>query len=360
MFDVTKIQNGLTGLVALRQPTQTAYDRLLPAQYLSTSGLFLDDVEHFRFEYWVDSQNDATISDSDLQTTWSNLEASTIANVMARVFNRPTYIDRNLIYSNPFDRNELVTLSTNPAMFYGYEIKVSDKKNVAFMISNVRIEASTTVAGSVLTINLFHSSQALPIKTKSVTLTNNGTLQIERLDWYIDMSDNYYKGQFYIGYDSPAFEFKPFQRNFERADIQNNIAELEIRRCENLGAFSNLENVDYTDTHNGLNFDITVYNDYTDLILQNKFIFARAIQLQWASSILSSIISSSRSNRNERIAKEMISLILLTLEGQSGFGLQRVKGLKEQIAGELTRLQTEIDQIINGYFTSEIVMTTTC
>jgi len=51
---------------------------------------------------------------------------------------------------------------------------------------------------------------------------------------------------------------------------------------------------------------------------------------------------------------------LLTLEGQSGFGLQRVKGLKEQIAGELTRLQTEIDQIINGYFTSEIVMTTTC
>lgn len=360
MFDVTKIQQGLKGLVALRQPSQTAYDRLDPANYLSTSGLFLDDVEHFRFEYWVDSQNDAAISDLDLIAKWNELEASTIANVMARVFNRPTYIDRNLIYSNPFDRNELVTLSTNPAMFYGYEIRVSDKKNIAFMISNVRIEAITPVSGSVLTINLFHSSQILPIKTKAVTLTNDGTLQIERLDWYIDMSDNYYKGIFYIGFDSPAFEFKPFQRNFERADIPNDISELEIRRCENLGAFSNLENVDYTDTHNGLNFDITVYNDYTDLILQNKFIFANAIKLQWASSVLASIVSSSRSNRNERIAKEMIQLILLTLEGQKGFGLQRVTGLREQLAGELARLQSEIDSIINGYFTQQITVGTVC
>ena len=42
----------------------------------------------------------------------------------------------------------------------------------------------------------------------------------------------------------------------------------------------NLDNVDGADETWGLNPDITVYYDYTDLITNNKRLFSTAIQLQ--------------------------------------------------------------------------------
>jgi hypothetical protein len=110
MFNVSKIQTEFKGLVALRQPLDTAVDRFLSTQYLASSNLFLDDVEYFRPEYWIDSQSFATATDSDIQNKWDELEKSVIANVMAKIFNKPSYIDRNLIYSTTFDRNELFTI----------------------------------------------------------------------------------------------------------------------------------------------------------------------------------------------------------------------------------------------------------
>ena len=356
MFAVEKIQDGLVGLVAVRQPLNPDVDVLDTSQYLSTSGLYLDDVEHFRLDYWIDGQSYAKADNNDLETLWNQLERSSIANVMSRVFNKPTYIDRNLIYSNTYDRSELIQLSNDP-YFYGYEIKVSDMKNLAFMISTVRIEAFGE-AGGELVIQLFHSSQVAPLKTKTITIVNNGTLQIEQLDWYIDNSDNYYKGTFFIGYGRPDFDFKPYARTFDRANIQNHIAELSIRRFERLGSLADLSEIDYTENHNGLNFDITVYTDYTDLILQNKFIFARAIQLQWAMSVLLMCLSSNRSNRNERMSKDLLAILMVAVEGQSGFGLTKVTGIRGNLNGELARLQAEIESIINGYFTQEITMIT--
>lgn len=357
MFAVEKIQEGLTGLVAVREPLNPDIDVLNDDQYIASSGLYLDDVEHFRLDYWIDGQSYAKAESADYETLWSQLEKASIANVMARVFNKPTYIDRNLIYSNTFDRHKLVTLSNDP-VFYGYEIQVSDRKNLAFMISNVRIEGKTNEDDNELTIQLFHSSQAAPLKTIDIVLTNDGTLQMERLDWYIDNSDNYYKGRFYIGYGRPDFEFTPYERDFNNANVPNDISELCIRRIERLGDFADLSQINYTSQHNGLNFDITVYEDYTDLILQNKFIFARAIQLQWAMSVMLMCLSSNRSNRNERVIKEMLNLLMLTVEGQRGFGLQKVTGIRDTLSGELARLGAEVESIINGYFTQEITMTT--
>ena len=360
MINVAKIQSGLKGLVAVRQPLNPVNDVLEATSYVSKSELFLDDVEHFNFEFWKDCQNYAEATDDDYQAKWEQLEGSILNNVMAQVFNKPSYIDRNLIYSNPFDRNELITISTDSTQFYGYEIKISDKKNIAFCISSVKIEGKSIGGVGDLVVQLFHSSQDEPIKEQTITTTDDGTLQTVQLDWYIDMSDNYYKGQFYLGYYVPEFIFSPYERNFERSNLMNTIQELCIRRIERLGDFTSLEDMDTSDQHNGLNFDITVYTDYTDLIVQNQFMFAKAIQLQWVSSILAMIVSSNRSNRNERVGKEMISLIMLTLEGQNGFGLQKVKGLREQVAGELARLQIEMDKLTNGYLPQEFVNDTIC
>jgi hypothetical protein len=306
----------------------------------------------------MDTQSFASATNSDYQTKWNNLQTATISNVMSQVFNKPAYIDRNLIYSNTFDRNESVTLSTDITRFYGYKIEVSDKKNIAFALKNLRFEG---VGSGDIVIELFHSSQLNAIKTKTVTLVNDGTIQMVDVDWYIDMSLNYYKGSFMVGYYIANVDtFVPYKRNFNNAININDISELCISRIENVGDFSAMENIIFSNDHNGLNFDITVYTDYTDLIIQNKFIFSKAIQLHWALSVLLSAISSNRSNRNERFTKDMLNMVLLTIEGQRGFGMQKVVGIREQANGEIGRLQQEIKSIIDGYFTQEIVNVTVC
>jgi hypothetical protein len=70
-------------------------------------------------------------------------------------------------------------------------------------------------------------------------------------------------------------------------------------------------------------------------------------------------MSSNRSNRNERIAKD-VNAILLAVEGQSGFGMQKVTGLRGQVTGELLRIQEEFDSIINGYFPQTLITDTIC
>lgn len=360
MFDVTKIQDRLTGLVAVRQPLDPTYDRLDEDQYLCTSGQYLDDVQHFRLEYWIDAQNFATAADEDLQSAWSNMEKSAISNVVSQVFNKPSYIDRNLIYSNTFDRSKVRTLSNDTSTFYGYELKLSKRKNVAFLISTVRIEAFTDSNGGELAVQLFHSSQATPIKTKTIEVVNDGTLQIEQLDWYIDNSDQYYQGTFFLGYGLPDFVFKPYERDFNDANRMNNISELSIRPIINVGTFADLETIDTDDTHNGLNFDITIYEDYTDLVSQNKFMFAKAIQLQWATSVLLQVVSSSRSNKNQRISAEFLQVMLLSINGQRGFGLPTIVGLREMINGEIGRLQEEIEKLQRGYFPGPLTTGTLC
>lgn len=344
MFDPSKIQTALTGLVGIRQPLNPDYDVLLPASYIATSGLYLDDVEHFRFEYWKDNQSFSEADAAGLQTKWAELEKSAIANVIASIFNRPDYIDRNLMFSNTFDRNELITLNTSSQMFHGYEIEISDRKNIAFVISNVRVEAQG--AGE-MTINLYHSSQEDPIKTITFDALGDGQLQVVPLDWYIDMSDNYYKGTFLLGFTYPEFDYKPFARNYERASCMNNIAELCIRSVQKLGSLNSLEDFENTSDHNGLNFDITVYEDFTDLIVKNARMFAKAIQLQWVTSVLLSAISTNRANREQRVSSDIAKEIYLVVEGSKEYG---VRGLKSYLAGELKRLNEIIHTAQDGYF----------
>ncbi len=361
MFDVEKIQDGLSGLVAVRQPLNPDYDKLSSGQYVSTSGLYLDDVQHFKLEYWIDAQSYASASDNDLQTAWSNLEKSTIAGVMARVFNRPTYIDRNLIYINAYDRNETRTLDASGTHFYGYRLKVSDRKNLAFAITNVRIEGVAVAPDQEITVVLYNSSNPFPIKSQAITLDTGGSIQKEVLNWYIDNSGEYYKGEYFLGFQMPSgSDFKPYMRNYNRSNIVSHISELEISAIHRDGSFADLEDMEMDDEHNGLNFDITVYEDYTDLIIQNKFMFAQAIQLHWAMSVLLMAVSSNRSNRNERISKEFMQLILLSIDGQRGYGLPTIVGLREQVNGEISRLNEELKKLIDGYFTGTLDVSTLC
>jgi hypothetical protein len=101
--------------------------------------------------------------------------------------------------------------------------------------------------------------------------------------------------------------------------------------------------------YNGVNPDITVYEDYTDLIVQNEKLFARAIQLDCQINLLSESVASLRSNRNERVSSIYTAQIMAQIEGETGEGNVKVKGLRPQFYGAIGSIKKELDKLKQGY-----------
>jgi len=345
MFEIEKIQEALLGLVGIRQPldaTITLYEELLA----SSSGLYLDEIPHFKLQYWIESQDYINADTSELSQRMTEIYKDSVSSVIHQIFKTPSYIDRNKLFVNAFSRKEVETIVADT--FYGYQIELSYKKNIAFKITNALIEMQGV--GSIV-LELYHSSSDVALKSATVNkLLADGDVKTIDLNWVISASDVPYKGYFYIGYRNVNDELKPWKRDFNTAGRMTTISEVCFRNIRNPEPdFTDLEKIDFVSEHNGFNFDITVYEDYTDLIKQNAFLFAKCIQLQWAISIMTSYVSSLRVNAETRRAQELMNT-LIQINGQKGYGLQRIVGLSELVTSELLSIQTEIDKVKDGYF----------
>ena len=70
-------------------------------------------------------------------------------------------------------------------------------------------------------------------------------------------------------------------------------------------------------------------------------------------TVMLSYSSSFRSNRKERVSKELVASIIRSIEGQKGRDVLRIVGVRELLAGELVRLREEIDKVKHGYFNDD-------
>jgi hypothetical protein len=346
MFDVTTVQNGLTGLVGIRQPQNPTYAILDATNTQSDSGLYLDNVSHFKTEYLIDTIDYKDASDAEKNTFITNMQKSAISTIMYELFGEQSYIDRNFIYSEATTRQTPESGITNG--FVGFEIEPSKKKNLGFEITRVRLEFQGTGTVKLL---LFNSNKNAPLLTKDVTITDSD--QVEELNWYIDSTDGDYKGKYYFGYIYDG-SLVPFKRDFEDSNRRNSISQLKIKPSYVTGAndatIFDLDQVFELSENTGLNPDITVYDDYTDLILQNKRLFARAIQLQWGIDAMRNYISTPRSNRNERLSKDVMAQTLQAIEGSTINNPLKVTGLTEYLGDEIIKLRKTVEQLKRGYF----------
>jgi len=104
----------------------------------------------------------------------------------------------------------------------------------------------------------------------------------------------------------------------------------------------------------GMNLDISVYYDYTDVIIQNKFLFADAINLEAAIRMLNQYKSSLRSNKNQRISGANLTEIEVAIEGQTSDKYQKVTGLRPSLGKQLDLIKRKIDTLVMGYKTGRI------
>ena len=354
MFDVGKIQTELTGLVGIRQPFNPVYQKIDAQNQLSASGLFLDDIPYYKTEFYIDTQDFAEIIDSDLNIDLRNIQGASIVSVCQRIFGELSYIDRNLFYQ--YATNRIATETTLQNGFVGFEITPSVTKNVAFKITDIRLEFEGT---GDLTLVLFNSALNAPMFSKVIAITE--TFHIERLDWIVNNTAGDYKGEYFLGYVYDG-TLKPFKRDYEASNLMNTLSEIDIEKVYVSGAndtdLFDLSAVQSLSENTGLNPDVTIYDDFTDLIIQNKHLFSRCIQLQWAITVMQGYVSSVRSNRTERLSKEIVLQTVQQIEGSNDKSPVKVKGLNAILATELNQLRKTIDDLKKGYFGSALQVQT--
>ena len=354
MFIVDKISSELYGLVGMRQPFNLNYAILDTDNQISRSGYYVTDNSYVKMEYIKDSMDANDITDSDFNLYLKQVQQSSIVNVCQRVFNRFDFLDRNLLYKNAQNKVNQAVLQDG---FVGYEIKVSSNRNIAFEIKRVLLDFDTVGDFKLL---LFNTSQSTPIKEQAITITS--PTQEVVLNWKVDNSGNTYKGEYYLGYIKTATTPIPYERDYENADLMSPISHLSIDKYQvkgwNTETLFNLNNLDGLSENIGINPDITVYEDYTDLIINNEILFARAIQLDMTIAFLREYSNSLRSNGNERKAQEMTLRILAEIEGQTGTDVLTITGLRPQFLSEISEIAVEINKLKTGYFNNSIRVNT--
>lgn len=347
MFDVSKIKDSLSGLVGFKQPFNPDYAIVNASNQLSESGYFVNSNPFAKIEYIKDCQDYVGISNDDFNSILSDIIQNSSVNVINQVFTESAYIDRQVLYRYALNKNETENL---PNGFIGFRIKVDNTKSIAFKITRLFLDFEGTGDIKIL---LFNSARKTPLRSQEITI--NSDHQEVVLDWILNDTDSIYKGEYFIGYiKSESTLVEPYKRNYEGSNILSQITHLDIDKVilpsHSTETLFDLAKVQFLSENTGLNLDITVYDDFTDLIIQNRFLFARAIYLSGIINTLQIYMASLRSNGNERQANELYQKVLIEVEGtRSNDNVISVKGLRPQLISEISDIKSEITKIKEGY-----------
>lgn len=355
MFNVPKIQATLNGLVGLRQPANPLYAKLDAVNRASRSGRFITDNALCKVEYIWDNYDYKDATDELFNTFLQEKQKAACNKVCDKVFNKPDFIDRQVLYQHANNKQEVESL---PSGFVGYEIEIALDKNWAYNISRVILEFEG--AGDV-DLLLWNSNKKAPLFSKTVTIASD--IQEEVLNWRLDNTNISYKGKYYFGYTTDGLTVSPYKRDYENANVTSIITGMDWKEIQVLGhtdktVLFDLTQVDGSDINTGVNPDVTVFKDATDTIIQNEFLFAKAIEMQMTIDLLSEIIGSTRFNLSQRNSSDMLTKVVIELEGTDPEDGIKKTGLKRQLMGEINHIRAEIKRIQDGYFADGLLLNT--
>lgn len=352
MINIGYIQEKLVGLVGYKQPFNPEYAIVDADNQISESGYYITDNSYAKIEYIKDNQDYLNISDSDFNVLLKSIKTSSIASVVNQVFQEPDFIDRDLMFKSPFEKTEVTTL---PLGFVGYKICFANDVNKTFSINRVLLNFDNVTDVELI---LWNTGKKEPIFSKIINVVSD--TQEEFLNWEISSLNNIYKGDYYIGYITNNLTASPYKRD-DSSDYTD-FLDLSIERVFVANHNSNnLFNLDLPQGFSddiGLNFDISIYYDYTGLIVNNKRLFSRAIHLQCIINCIQLYMSSLRNNSNNIEANILYEKMMIDLEGVATNRSINVKGLKNKLVTEITMIRQEIKKLTGNFVKKGVFITT--
>ena len=332
MFQIDQVKTGLFGLLGWRQSTVANMPTVDATNLATSSGMYFQDLSSLvTVQNLYRCQEDKAISDANFNTLLTNLTNAAIVKVLNAVFSGDDFIENKVLF--PFE-NDWTNTIDNDTSFVGYEFSMPKRKDLIWTIN--KIYSSFDGVDSVK-ILLFHSSKKASQQDETITTVELSDVSTT-LDWDLSQFDNA-GGKFYIGYLRSGLTAKAINRDYESANVKACFNTLGIKSVIVDGwdaeTLFDVNDVEYEDETYGLNFDITAWKDYTNVINQNKNKFTMAIGYQVAADILDLILKATRSNRIER---SLEGSVLFELEGLINENLPRSVGINQKLKSEIKSL----------------------
>jgi hypothetical protein len=353
MFNKVTVEQNLSGLVGLRQPYNPDYAILDTDNQNSRSGYFANDNPMAKLELVFDNSDYVDMSNADKNESILRMQRSAISYVCSQIFDNVDFINRQFTYKNPLNKVNVETLETG---FVGYKITKSCENNVAFKITRMLLNFQGT--GSIKLL-LFNATKTAVLKSQVINITSVD--QVVDLNWEINSED--FGNEFYIGYLTTGLTVAPFKRDYQNSSIISNYTHISFNQAividHNVETIFDLTKAEGSSNSFGLNFDVTEYYDYTELITNNQALFAYAICLQYTINILQSCIGSIRSNKHERMSNDILFRTVAEIDGIDGDNSAvRKVGLKSLLLSEIKSIKKEINKLKSGYFGGPIKVIT--
>lgn len=254
-------------------------------------------------------------------------------------------LERNLLFEGA---GRLANKDTNEGRIAGIEVAPTRRnRSLKYTVERVGLQLDTDQS---VTLYLFHSEDAAPEQTETVSYTASGGLQWFTVDWELSGT-----GAYYIAYDQAALSGQSINGVYDYTARWAGLASYPAGRwyqatgvkvtdpAATTAALWDISQHSYTiGTNYGLNLDINVQCDYTSFILEQKSLFQAAIAKQVAIDLLREMVFNPTSRINRHVANIDRATLLFEIEGDSQ---GRPGGLRKQLDDAIDSIQFDSTNI---------------
>jgi len=340
-YNVTAVMAALMNRRRWRQPTRADFPFTLAGTNIWPANSVNPVFESIHkivspYNIWA-VQEDKDIDVAGFNAYLTNLQADVVLKCLSSVFNKKEFLEKKLMFER-FGRQDYINLNTG--VFVGVRILPAKLFDVSVQIDNVALKFDADV---IFNLYLFHDSQpGVPVKTISVTAVANEQTVINLGHVLSYAGSGNKSGVYYLGY---------FQDDLGAVHGINEIIEnfnpmfnfgcvpIELNK---VGSGIDVNQVSFTIKTHGFNVQLSAFRDYTQLIVDNAYLFDNLIGLQMAADVIEMIQNNTRSNKDQRITGELTKMLYTDLNHagpteESPFSA----GLKSKITNEVYRVKHE-------------------
>lgn len=316
-------------------PTKTGYNIVDSDNQASLCNRWYNDNSFHAFcniEYLYDTQPDETISDAEFNDYLELQRDSIISKSLNAVFDTPQFVESGMLYDK-VDNSELSTVA-NEGKFVGIRFKLS-KKDYFMNILTATLFFDGNVSFTLYLYNEFIGK----VEEWNVSALANKQVVVQIFEAIQYCSDTVKGGNWFLGYfqddlgSVKALKYTECWHEFKTFDATS--ISSEVTGVETF----NMQNYSYTYDGFGLNAEISVDIDQTQLIRRNRHLFDNLQGLMMAANVMDIVINSTRSNRSERIGDDKVNMMYRELNNVTTDENPTESGLKSKIRSEIKRVR---------------------
>jgi hypothetical protein len=325
MFRTEPVLQALTGRIGWKQ---YSFPLMLDAINASSAGgrYFQDFHKAVTLQNIYDTMELENADDAQFNEYLSDLQRSAILRTLSAVFTSDDILEQTPLYRTLW--NEKLKSRATTADFAGYVINPAPDASKC-----VRLKSLTLLFDGDGAFDVFICRGDGALVNQIPVTVESGKKKVLHLDELLPrMSDDDRDARYYVGY-RPADAPEPLESDCPQWSKTYLFGYIPIESDADFAA-----PVETWRTY-GLNLELASYSDFTDPIIRSAYLFDQAVGMQMAADIIEQTLNSTRSNKTERLTKEMQNALYNELNSAyTGPEFPYSTGLKNQIVKEIKKL----------------------